>query len=291
MMEYDDEDIETKMIRLMFLKKKGENIRDRKNLRRKTILNKNEYLPKMQRIKKAINILENLEFQRKKDLLFKYMSRKKISLGLKLAKNLIYKIKKFILNSYVKNVYFFVFSKNKKEQQLINNFLPNKNKSKNALLLSPQYSNPKFKKFKFPNKLVKLELMTKKNNMNKKGGDETILERMEKEKEKGKVLAEKFRKLLNIGKREKEYISKMNQKKKKLRQEIELYKKNNNISDDAISQIKQNNNISDRNSNFFSNDNLVLFILIRQFKAILFLKFQGLESLKKQQRILNLHRY
>ena len=126
MMEYDYDDMETKMIRLMFLKKKGENIRDRKNLRRKTILNKNEYLPKMQRIKKAINILENLEIQRKKDLLFKYMSRKKISLGLKLAKNLIYKIKKFILNSYVKNVYFFVFSKNKKEQQLINNFLKTK---------------------------------------------------------------------------------------------------------------------------------------------------------------------
>jgi hypothetical protein len=131
----------------------------------------------------------------------------------------------------------------------------NKNKNKNLLLLSPQYTNQKFKKFKFPNKLIKLELMTKKNNMTKKSGVETILERMKNEKEKERILGDKFKKLINIKKREKEYISKMNQKKKKLKQEIELFKKNNNISDDALSQIKQNNNISDGNSNFFLNDN------------------------------------
>ena len=256
LIDYQDEDIETKMIRLIFLKKKGENIKDKINLRKKSALKRNEYLTKMQRIKKAINILENLEIVRKKNLFFKYMNRKKISLVIKLAKNLIHKIKKYIFNVYVKNIYFFVFPKKKKEEKINNNMISiiNKNKNRN-LLLSPQSINPKTKKFKFPNKLVKLELMTKKNNMNKKGGVETILERMKNEKEKEKILGEKFKKLINIRKREKEYISRMNQKKKKLRQEIELFKKNNNISDDAISQIKQNNNISDRNSNFFSNDN------------------------------------
>ena len=255
LIEYDDEDIETKMIRLIFLKKKGENIKDKINLRRKTAIKRIELLPKMQRIKKAINILENFEIKRKKGLFFKYINKKKLSLGIKLAKNLIYKIKKYIINTYVKDVYFLVFPKSKKEEQFNTHLAVNKNKNKNLLLLSPQYTNQKFKKFKFPNKLVKLELMTKKNNMTKKSGVETILERMKNEKEKERILGDKFKKLINIKKREKEYISKMNQKKKKLKQEIELFKKNNNISDDALSQIKQNNNISDGNSNFFLNDN------------------------------------
>ena len=165
LIDYEDEDIETKMIRLIFLKKKGENIKDKINLRKKSVIKRNEYLTKTQRIKKAINILENLEIQRKKNLFFKYINRKKISLVIKLAKNLIHKIKKFIFNAYVKNIYFFVFPKNKKEEKINNNInnnintnlIINKNKNRNLSLSPPQGINSKLKKFKFPNKLVKLE--------------------------------------------------------------------------------------------------------------------------------------
>ena len=85
LIDYQDEDIETKMIRLIFLKKKGENIKDKINLRKKSALKRNEYLTKMQRIKKAINILENLEILRKKNLFFKYMNRKKNFAGNKIS--------------------------------------------------------------------------------------------------------------------------------------------------------------------------------------------------------------
>ena len=255
LMDYDDEDIESKMIRLVFLKQKGENIKDKINLRKKVIPKKNEYLLKKQRVKIAISILEKLEFRKRAKLFFKYINKKKISLMLKVAANLFYKIKKYIFITYIRNVYYFIFPKDKKEQTT--KFLSiNRTDMKNLVLLSPQYSsNKKFKKFKFPAKVQKLELITKKNNMNKKSGVETILERIGKEKEKERILCEKLKRLDNMKKREKEYIFKMNQKRKKLKQEIELYKRNNNISDDAISQIKQNNNKSDRRSDFFSNDN------------------------------------
>ena len=255
LMDYDDEDIESKMIRLVFLKQKGENIKDKINLRKKIIPKKNEYLLKKQRVKIAISILEKLEFRKRAKLFFKYINKKKISLMLKVAANLFYKIKKYIFITYIRNVYYFIFPKDKKEQTT--KFLSiNRTDMKNLVLLSPQYSsNKKFKKFKFPAKVQKLELITKKNNMNKKSGVETILERIGKEKEKERILCEKLKRLDNMKKREKEYIFKMNQKRKKLKQEIELYKRNHNISDDAISQIKQNNNISDRRSDFFSNDN------------------------------------
>ena len=68
LMDYDDEDIESKMIRLVFLKQKGENIKDKINLRKKVIPKKNEYLLKKQRVKIAISILEKLEFRRKAKL-------------------------------------------------------------------------------------------------------------------------------------------------------------------------------------------------------------------------------
>ena len=251
LMDYDDEDIETKMIRLVFLKKKGENIKDKINIKRKSVTKKNEYLPKMQRIKKGINILINLIFIKKKKKFFKLLNRKKTTLVLKLAANFIYKIKKYILKTYVMNIYYYIFSKDKSEH-IQDSIFP---KNKNLMLLSPQISNKKIKKFKFPNKIPKLELVTKKNNISvKKGGVENIFQKIAKEKEKGKVLEEKLKKLDNIKRKEKEYISRMDQKKKKLKHEIELYKKNNNISDEEISQIK-NNDLSEKVSHYFSDDN------------------------------------
>ena len=252
LMDYDDEDVETKMIRLVFLKKKGENIKDKINIKRQSLSKKNEYLPKIQRIKKGIIILQNLEFKKKKKNFIRILNKKKTSLVLKLAANFIYKIKKYIFKTYVKNIYYYIFTKDKSEH-IKDTVFP---KNKNLMLFSPQFSNKKLKKFKFPNKIPKLELLTKKNNISiKKGGVENIFEKIEKEKEKEKFLEEKLKKLDNIKRKEKEYISRMSQKKKKLKQEIEFYKKNNNISDDEISQIKKNNDLSEKASNYFSDDN------------------------------------
>ena len=249
LMEYDDEDVETKMIRLVFLKKRGENIKDKINLKKKSISKKSDNFSKMQKIKMAVNLLEKLKFRRKKKILFKFLKAKKYTLQLKIAANFLNKIKKYIIKTYIKDVYNLAFPKIKNEkprESLIS-------KAKNRMIYSPQFSNKKVKKFKFPNKMLKLELLSKKTNTNQKGGVETILERVKKEKQKEKILGEKLRKLDNIRKREREYITRMNIKKKKIKQEIELYKKNNNISDnDDMSQIKQ---ISDGGTIIFSNDN------------------------------------
>ena len=253
LMEYDDEDIETKMIRLVFLKKKGENIKDKISIKKKLRPTRGDNLSRLQKIRLAVSMLEKLKLKKKKKILFKYLKGKKITLGLKIASNFFNKIKKYIMKVYMKKVFNFVFPNVKKENQ--RDSIISKNKNKSIFIFSPQYSNKKLKKFKFPTKPLKLELLTKKTHMNKKRGVENILERIEKEKEKEKILGEKLRKLSNLKKREKEYISRIDQKKKKIRQEIELYKKNNNISDDDISQIKQINNISDGGSSFFSNDN------------------------------------
>ena len=108
-MDYDDEDIESKMIRLVFLKQKGENIKDKINLRKKVKPKGGGYLLKKQRVKIAISILEKLEFRKRAKLFFKYINKKKISLMLKVAANLFYKIKKYIFITYIKKVYYFIF--------------------------------------------------------------------------------------------------------------------------------------------------------------------------------------
>ena len=41
-MDYDDEDVETKMIRLVFLKKKGENMKDKINIKKKYVSRKSD---------------------------------------------------------------------------------------------------------------------------------------------------------------------------------------------------------------------------------------------------------
>ena len=251
-MDYDDEDVETKMIRLVFLKKRGENMKDKINIKKKYVSRKSDNYSKMQKINIAVNMLEKLRIRRKKKLLFKYMKAKKFTLGLKIASNFLNKIKKYIMKVYIKNVYNLVFANNKSEGP--RESLISRNKKGNLMIYSPQLSNKKIKKFKFP-KVLKLDLVSKKTGQNKNGGVGTIYQRVEKDIENEKILGYKLRKLNNIKKKEREYMTRMNQKKKKLRQEIELYKRNNNISDDDISQIKKNNNISDTESNFFSNDN------------------------------------
>ena len=253
-MDYDDEDVETKMIRLVFLKKRGENMKDKINIKKKYVSRKSDNYSKMQKIKIAVNLLEKLRIRRKKKVLFKYMKAKKFTLGLKIASNFLNKIKKYIMKVYIKNVYNLVFANNKSEGP--RESLISRNKKGNLMMYSPQLSNKKIKKFKFP-KVLKLDFVSKKTGQNKNGGVGTIYQRVEKDIENEKILGYKLRKLNNIKKKEREYMTRMNQKKKKLRQEIELYKKNNNIGDVDVSQIKKNNNISDTDTDsyFFSNDN------------------------------------
>ena len=281
--EYDDEDIETKMIRLVFLKKKGENIKDKINIKKKVISKKSDNLSKMQKIKIAIGILEKWKLKRKKKLLFKYLKQKKFSLGLKIALNFYNKIKKYIMKIYIKEIYDFIFPNNKIEKA--KESLISRNKNKNLVMFSPQISNKKIKKFKFPKKVSKLELFTKKTSAKeKKGGVENIFERVKKEKEKEKILGEKLKKLENIKKREREYILRIAQKKKKIKHEIEIYKKNNNISDDAVSQIKQINNISSTGSNFFSNNNSSKLGTFHLDTTIVTGKFSNISRKKNRQK-------
>ena len=248
MFDYEDEDLESKMIRLFFLKKKGENIKDKINIKKKT-KQKENYLSKIQSLKKGAYILENLIIKYKKKLFFKQVKKKANSLTLKIAANFFNKIKKFVLEIYVRNVYNYIFVKKSSENN-VDYF--DKSKDRHLILLSPQLSNGKLKKFRFNNsKNLKLELLTKKNNINnnneKKSGIENIFKKIENEK----ILEEMQKKLYNIKKREKEYNTKMAQKKRKLMEEISLFKKNNNIPDD---DIKRNNDLSGEQSNIYSNN-------------------------------------
>ena len=253
-MEYDDEDVETKMIRLIFLKKKGENMKDKINIKKKKIHKTSGNLSKYQKLKIACTTLEKLKLRRKETIFFNFLKRKKHnSLILKIAANFIYKIKKYIMKTYVKNIYYFIFPINKSDK--VRDSLISKFKNINTMLLSPQVSNKKLKKCMFPNKMLKLELMTKKSQLKKKGGADIILEKIKTKNEKKNFLDIKMKKLEYIEKREREYISKLKRRKKKIKKEIEIYKMNNNISEGALSQIKKKNDISEGGSDFFSNDN------------------------------------
>ncbi len=99
--KYDNEDIETKMIRLVIIKKKGGNVLENININ-----TKNELSSKLPKIKQALSILENMEIHRKYRKFLKKLKIKKISAYTK--RNiliLIFKIKKYILKLYLKKYY------------------------------------------------------------------------------------------------------------------------------------------------------------------------------------------
>ena len=107
--------------------------------------------------------------------------------------------------------------------------------------------------------------MTKKSGKQKNEGVDKLIEKIEKEKEMEKlkqltnignninnnVINQKLQKLDSLKKKEKEYLSKIKEKKKKIQNEIYLFKKMTNISDEGLSQIKQDNQ-SEKESSFFS---------------------------------------
>ena len=64
------------------------------------------------------------------------------------------------------------------------------------------------------------------------------------------IINEKLKKLDSLKKKEKEYLIKMKEKQKKLQDEINLFRKKTNISEEGLSQIKQNN-LSEKELSFF----------------------------------------
>ena len=247
--DYEDEDIETKMIRLVILKKKGGNIYENINIKRNK---KNEFYTKN---KKALSILENIFIKRKIKKFLKKLRDKNISVIIK--KNTIkflQKLKSYIKRKYIKLYYY-------KLIQYLTNYKEILNKSKSySIIFSPHSSKKKIKKFKIHNnKNIKVELMTKKNNFPKKSGVENILEKIEKEKLKQTlnitnftVINEKIKKLNNLKKKEEEFIIKINEEKKQLKKEINLCKIKKNLNGEEISQITENKSINEKDSSFFS---------------------------------------
>ena len=263
MYEYEDEDIEDKMIRLVILKKKGLNIKENLNLIKKKIIKKEPPPSKLPEIKQALSILEHIDIQKKIRNFFRKLKAKSISVHLKkIIVIFIQKLKKYIIKVHLKNVYnniILYFNK-------YISFKETQNKSpKNILVVTPQISKKKKKILKINNsKNIRFELMTKKNAMPKKGGVEQLLAKIEKEQKMEKlkqetnienmnIINEKIKKLDNLKKKEMEYLKKINERKKKIQNEINLFRKKTNISDEGISQIKQkNNNQFINDSSFFS---------------------------------------
>ena len=264
MIDYEEEDIETKMIRLVILKRKGGNVKENINLIKKKI-HKNELPSKLPRINKGLSILENLDIDRKLKNFFIKLRAKSVSVqSKKITIQFFQKFSKFIKKKYLKTAFVTL-------ALFYNDYLNfkdyiHKSRTQGILispLISPQISKKKLKKFKIHNnKKLKVELMTKKNVMAKKGGVERLLEKIEKEKEMEKmkqqtsistnnIINEKIKRLDSLKKKEKEYLLKIKEKKKKLKNEINLFIKKSEISDKGLNQIKQNNQ-SEKDSSFFS---------------------------------------
>ena len=272
MLDYEDEDIETKMIRLVILKRKGINVNDKIFIPKKKNIKK-ELPSKLPKIKQALSILENIDTKRKIKNFFKKLRAKSLSV-LKRKKIIIFnqKIKKYARKIILKKVFhllikYFVSCINNKE--LLNrsksnniNYINNKNID---YLISPQTSKKKIKKFKWHNsKNIKFEMVAKKSEKKKKNGINELLEKIEKEKKEKErqkqqtniqninIISEKLQKLDSLKKLEKEYLLKIKKKKEKIKDEIKLFKKKTNISDEGLSQIKQIDNQTEKDSSFFS---------------------------------------
>ena len=290
-MNYEDEDIESKMIRLVILKKKGGNVLENINIKKKNIKDSPSLLAKIQ---KALSLMETIEIHLKLRKFLERIKKNGLITFCPRKINIIFfqKLKKYIREVYLKRYYkkLFRYTNHNNKELIIPNNKDEKNDSRNdSVLNSPHTSKKKIKKLKMHNnnKNIKVELVTKKSGNQKKSGVEFLLAKIEKQKEKekekgkGKVkekekekekdkdkdkdkinrqsnisnvndLKKKLAKLNSLKKKEDEYLSKINEKKKKLQKEINLFKAKNNINDEGLSQIKPANNQSDKDSSFFS---------------------------------------
>ena len=250
MFDYDDEDIESKMIRLVILKKQGGNVLDNINIPKKKI-SKKEFSSKILKIEKALSILENIFYKKKKKKLLKKLKKKTSSVHFKKYDMLFFqKLKRCIWGICIRRYYDHLM------KYLINyREILNKNKSVSILTLSPELNRKKSKRIKMHNnKNFKPELKIKKTNTQRKSGVDFILEKIEKEKEALKqqtnisnnILDKKIKKLNTLNQKEKEYLKKIKQMKKKLINEINIFKmKSCAIEEGTISQ-------TEKASSFFS---------------------------------------
>ena len=81
MLKEEDEDIETKMIRLVIVKKKGGNILEHMNIKKKN--KKKEGHLKLPKIRQAFSILEIIYTKRKQKKFLHHLKINRISLNLK----------------------------------------------------------------------------------------------------------------------------------------------------------------------------------------------------------------
>ena len=234
--DYVDEDIETKMIRLVILKRKGGNVLDNINLIKKKLTKKD-----IENISKALNILENIDARRKIRNFFKKL-KSKISIHYKKIMFIFFQqFKKIIMQIFIKKYFYMII-------EHLTNYKEILNKTNNqSLLYSRQGSRKKIKKYKMPtNKNMKVELVVKKYG-HKRSGIDTILEKIEKEKVKQSNISnfnnieQKLRKTNTFNSKENHYSSKNNSQKKKFKHTNSIYK----------SKISKNEQ-SDKDSSFFS---------------------------------------
>ena len=179
--DYVDEDVEAKMIRLVILKKKGGNIMDNINLVRKKIKSKD--FPK---INKAFSIIEKIHIRRKiKKFLIKIKQKCKSIQYEKATVDFVQKLKKCICKIYLKR-FFLYLKKSLKNENLEAGIVKVKyKKSNNSILISPNASRKRLKKYN--NKIIKFDLITKKNSLKRRNAINFILEKIEGEKEDVKI--------------------------------------------------------------------------------------------------------
>ena len=250
--DYVDEDVEAKMIRLVVLKKKGGNIKDNINLVRKKIKSKD--FPK---INKAFSIIEKIHIRRKIKKFFIKTKKKCKSIHYqKATANFIHKLKKCICKIYLKR--FFLYLKKSLNENLETGFVKAKHKKSNSILISPNSSIKKLKKNK--NKMIKFDLISKKNSLKKRNGICLFLEKIEKEKEDEKMKQSNFSYLNSLNERLKastfskkdEFLTKTKiVKKKKSHKDIKIYK--TKLSEkEKSSKNNKTKSISEKDSSFFS---------------------------------------
>ena len=147
LMNYEDEDIESKMIRLVILKKKGGNVLENINKKKKNIKDFPLILSKVQ---KAFSLIETIEIHQILRKFLKKIKIKRNSISYRKATiNFIQKLRKYIKEIYLKKYYKKLFQNlnNNNKEQIIQNNKEELNDSKNeSILLSPKTSKKKIKK-------------------------------------------------------------------------------------------------------------------------------------------------
>ena len=163
--EYEDEDIEAKMIRLVILKKKGGNIKENINIKKKT---KKKITPKLPKYADGLSKLEAIDITRKIKKFFIKLRAKNISVHKKKFMFIFFQnLKKYIWKTYLKGIYNYLIS-----YSLNNKVMPNK--SRNNSILFSHSNQKKLKKIVKKNNNVKINLMTKKSAKHKGGEVEKI---------------------------------------------------------------------------------------------------------------------